>query len=58
MDKNGYVELSLIGFVKVAGLTTTEARELIKQNLAKSVQKVVAAANDQLGLISKVLAGC
>lgn len=31
VDKNGYVELSLIGFVKVAGLTTAEARELIKQ---------------------------
>jgi polysaccharide export outer membrane protein len=31
VDKNGYIELSLIGFVKVAGLTTTEARELIKQ---------------------------
>ncbi len=31
VDKNGYVELSIIGFVKVGGLTTTEARELIKQ---------------------------
>jgi polysaccharide export outer membrane protein len=31
VDKNGYIELSLIGFVKVAGLTTTEARELVKQ---------------------------
>lgn len=31
VDKNGYIELKLIGFVKVAGLTTTEARELIKQ---------------------------
>lgn len=31
VDKNGYVELSLIGFVKVVGLTTSEARELIKQ---------------------------
>lgn len=31
VDKNGYVELALIGFVKVAGLTTSEARELIKQ---------------------------
>ncbi len=31
VDKNGYVELSLIGFVKVGGLTTSEARELIKQ---------------------------
>jgi polysaccharide export outer membrane protein len=31
VDKNGYIELTLIGFVKVEGLTTTEARELIKQ---------------------------
>ncbi len=31
VDKNGYIELPLIGFVKVAGLTTAEARELIKQ---------------------------
>ena len=31
VDKNGYIELTLIGFVKVAGLTTTEAREVIKQ---------------------------
>ena len=31
VDKNGYVELSLIGFVKVGGLTTSEAREVIKQ---------------------------
>ena len=31
VDKNGYIELILIGFVKVAGLTTAEARELIKQ---------------------------
>ena len=31
VDSKGYIELSLIGFVKVAGLTTAEARELIKQ---------------------------
>ena len=31
VDKNGIIEMSLIGFVKVAGLTTTEARELIKE---------------------------
>ncbi len=31
VDKNGYIELSLIGFVKVGGLTTAEARELVKQ---------------------------
>jgi polysaccharide biosynthesis/export protein len=38
VDKNGYIELSLIGFVKVGGLTTAEARELIKQK-AKDVYK-------------------
>jgi polysaccharide export outer membrane protein len=31
VDKNGMIELSLIGFVKVGGLTTAEARELIKE---------------------------
>jgi len=31
VDKNGYIELTLLGFVKVGGLTTTEARELLKQ---------------------------
>jgi len=31
VDKNGFIELNLIGFVKVGGLTTSEARELIKQ---------------------------
>lgn len=31
VDKNGMIELSLIGFVKVGGLTTAEASELIKE---------------------------
>lgn len=31
VDKDGYVELRMVGFVKVVGLTTAEARELIKQ---------------------------
>ena len=31
VDKNGNIEMSLIGFVKVGGLTTAEARELIKE---------------------------
>lgn len=31
VDKDGYIELSLVGKVKVGGLTTEEARELIKQ---------------------------
>ena len=31
VDKNGYIEYSLIGRVKVAGLSTSEARELIRE---------------------------
>lgn len=31
VDQNGNIELSLIGFVKVEGLTTSEARQLIKE---------------------------
>ncbi len=31
VDKNGNVEIALIGYVKLGGLTTLEARELIKQ---------------------------
>lgn len=35
VDKNGEIELSLIGKVKVAGLTTYEARELIRTKAAE-----------------------
>ncbi len=38
VDKDGYIELGQVGFVKLLGLTTTEARELIKQK-AKSFYK-------------------
>lgn len=31
VDKDGYIELSLIGKVKVGGFTTVQAREIIKQ---------------------------
>ena len=31
VDKNGNIEVALLGFVHVAGLTTSEARELIKE---------------------------
>ncbi|MES2701147.1 MAG: polysaccharide biosynthesis/export family protein [Bacteroidota bacterium] len=31
VDKDGYIELPLVGFAKVGGLTTAEARELLKQ---------------------------
>lgn len=34
VDQNGEVELSLIGKVKVAGLTTYEARELIREKVS------------------------
>lgn len=35
VDRNGEVELSLIGKVKVAGLTTYQARELIRERVSK-----------------------
>jgi polysaccharide export outer membrane protein len=35
VDKNGEIELSLIGKVKVAGLTTYQARELIREKAAE-----------------------
>jgi polysaccharide export outer membrane protein len=35
VDKNGEVELTMIGKVKVAGLTTYEAKELIRSKAAK-----------------------
>jgi polysaccharide biosynthesis/export protein len=34
VDKNGEIELSLIGKIKVAGLTTYQARELIKDKVS------------------------
>jgi polysaccharide export outer membrane protein len=38
VDKDGYVEVSLIGYVKVGGLTTQEAKEVLKQK-AKTYYK-------------------
>ncbi len=57
VDKNGYIELSLIGFVKVAGLTTAEAREVIKQK-AKELYKepvvMVRIANFDVDVLGDV----
>jgi len=39
VDKNGEIELSLIGKIKVAGLTTYEARELIRQKVSTIYQQ-------------------
>ena len=39
VDKNGEIELSLVGKVKVAGLTTYEARELVRQKVSTIYEK-------------------
>jgi len=39
VDKNGEIELSLVGKVKVAGLTTYEARELIREKVSTIYQR-------------------
>ncbi len=41
VDKNGNVELPLVGFIHVAGLTTAEARELIKEKAKEFYQNPV-----------------
>lgn len=56
VDKNGYIELSVIGFVKVAGLTTMEARELIKQKaeMFKDPVVTVRIANFDITVLGDV----
>jgi len=39
VDKNGEIELSLVGKVKVAGLTTYEARELVREKVSAIYEK-------------------
>lgn len=39
VDKNGDIELSLVGKIKVAGLTTYEARELVREKVSAFYQK-------------------
>jgi len=39
VDKNGEIELSLVGKIKVAGLTTYEARELIRDKVSVIYQQ-------------------
>ena len=60
VDKNGNVELSLIGFVKVAGLTTSEARELIKEKAKEYYKEPVVnvrIANFDIYLMGEVAGG-
>lgn len=57
VDKNGNVELALIGFVKVAGLTTSEAREVIKQRAREYYKEPVVnvkIANFDIRVIGEV----
>ncbi len=58
VDKNGYIELSLIGFIKVAGLTTSEAREIIKQKAREYYKEPVVncrIANFQVLVLGDVV---
>ena len=57
VDKNGNIELSLIGFVHVGGLTTSEARELIKlkaNEYYKSPVVNVRISNFEVNLLGDV----
>ncbi len=58
VDKNGNIELSLIGFVKVAGLTTSEARELIKDKAKEFFKEPVVnlrIANFEVELLGEFI---
>ncbi len=59
VDKDGFIELSLIGFVKVGGLTTREARELIKEKAKEFFKDPVVncrIANFEVNLLGDVTA--
>jgi polysaccharide export outer membrane protein len=57
VDKNGEIELSLIGKVKVAGLTTYHARELIREKAAvvyKEPNVQLRFANFKVSILGEV----
>jgi polysaccharide export outer membrane protein len=57
VDKNGEVELSLIGNVKVAGLTTFQAKELIRKEASKNLKSPnvsVRFANFKISVLGEV----
>ena len=59
VDRNGDVELSLIGKVKVAGLTTYDARELIREKAAlvyKEPNVQLRFANFKVSVLGEVAA--
>jgi polysaccharide export outer membrane protein len=57
VDKNGEVELSLIGKVKVAGLTTYDAKELIRKRASQDLKNPnvsVRFANFKISILGEV----
>ena len=58
VDKEGYVTISILGKIKVAGLTTTQARQLIQNMADKYYQKptvTVRYANFRINVDGEVL---
>jgi polysaccharide export outer membrane protein len=57
VDKDGYVEIPLIGKIKISGLTTSEARDLVRQKASvyyKEPSVQVRFANFKVTLIGEV----
>lgn len=57
VDKNGEIELSLIGKIKVAGLTTSEAKELIRNQASRDLKNpnvTVRFANFKVSVLGEV----
>ena len=57
VDKNGEIELSLVGKIKVAGLTTYEARELVREKVGTIYEKPnvqLRFANFKVSVIGEV----
>jgi polysaccharide export outer membrane protein len=57
VDKNGEIELSLVGKIKVAGLTTYQARELVREKVGTIYEKPnvqLRFANFKVSVIGEV----
>jgi polysaccharide export outer membrane protein len=57
VDKDGFIELSLIGKIKVAGLTTAGARDLIRTKASRDLKNPVVAvrfANFKISVLGEV----
>ena len=57
VDKSGEIELSLIGKVKVAGLTTSQAKELIREKASRDLKNpnvTVRFANFKVSVLGEV----